>query len=71
MGLLKSGEVVDDAWKRRSKTILQRIKELENQGYTFEGAEASVELMIRRSLPGYEAPFELVDFTVVSGNKKV
>ncbi|KAJ8901144.1 hypothetical protein NDN08_005004 [Rhodosorus marinus] len=70
LGLLKSGEVVDDAWKRRSKAILQRIKELENQGYTFEGAEASVELMIRRSLPGYEAPFELVDFTIVSGNKK-
>lgn len=47
------------------KNVLQRIKELENQGFSFEGAEASVELMLRRTEPGYSPPFELVDFTVV------
>ncbi len=47
------------------KQVLQRVKELENQGFSFEGAEASVELMLRRTEPGYVAPFELVDFTVV------
>jgi 2-isopropylmalate synthase len=45
--------------------ILQTIKELEHRGFTFEGAEGSVELMMRRSQPGYQAPFEMLDFMVV------
>lgn len=71
LGLMEPNEVVDDAWKGRSKAVLRKIKELESKGYTFEGAEASVELMIRRSLPGYTPPFELLDFTMFSSNKKV
>ena len=42
--------------------IIQRIKRLESQGFQFEGAEASVELMLRRAEPGYTPPFELLDF---------
>jgi 2-isopropylmalate synthase len=42
--------------------VLERIKELENQGFQFEGAEGSVELLLRRARPGYRAPFELLDF---------
>ncbi len=45
--------------------VLQQIKELESRGFHFEGAEASVELMLRRVEPGYQPPFELVDFMVV------
>ncbi|MEM7114491.1 MAG: citramalate synthase [Chloroflexota bacterium] len=45
--------------------VLDRIKELESQGFTFEGAEASVDLMLRRTDPDYVAPFELVDFMVM------
>ncbi len=45
--------------------ILQRIKELEHQGFTFEGAEASVEIMLHRSREGYVPPFQLIDFMVV------
>jgi 2-isopropylmalate synthase len=48
--------------------VLQRIKELESQGFQFEGAEGSVELLIRRSQPDYEAPFELLDFHVLIRN---
>ncbi len=48
-----------------AKDVLEQVKELENRGYTFEGAEASVELMLRRTQKTYEAPFELVDFTAV------
>jgi 2-isopropylmalate synthase len=51
-----------------NRHILQRIKELENQGFQFEGAEGSVELMIRRTQPGYKAPFELLDFHVLIRN---
>lgn len=49
----------------KSREVLQRIKELENQGFQFEGADGSVELLIRRTQPDYEAPFELVDFHVL------
>lgn len=41
------------------------MKEKESQGYQYEGAEASFELLVRRSLPGYRAPFELEDFVIV------
>lgn len=58
-------------WKRRASTVLEQVKELENKGYTFEGAEASVELMLRRATDGYRPPFELLDFTVITGNKRV
>ena len=45
--------------------ILQQVKDLERQGFQFEGAEGSLELLIRRAQPGYEPPFELVDFHVL------
>ncbi len=45
--------------------ILQTIKQLEHQGFTFEGAEASVELLLHRSRPGYRPPFEMLDFMVI------
>jgi 2-isopropylmalate synthase len=48
-----------------NREILQRIKELESQGFQFEGAEGSVELLIRRAQPGYTPPFELLDFHVL------
>jgi 2-isopropylmalate synthase len=48
-----------------SRQVLERIKELESQGFQFEGAEGSVELLMRRSKPDYEPPFELLDFHVL------
>ncbi len=45
--------------------VLQRIKELEAQGFHFESAEASVELMLRRAQPEYKPLFEMIDFLVV------
>ncbi|BCX02760.1 MAG: citramalate synthase [Candidatus Roseilinea sp.] len=47
------------------KQVLQRIKEMENRGFFFEGADASVELMLRRAQPGYVKLFELLDYMVV------
>ncbi|MGH3075848.1 MAG: alpha-isopropylmalate synthase regulatory domain-containing protein, partial [Gaiellales bacterium] len=37
---------------------------LESEGASFEGAEASFELLIRRHQADYVAPFRLLDFTV-------
>ncbi|MCX6046076.1 MAG: citramalate synthase [Chloroflexi bacterium] len=47
------------------RTVLQQIKDLENAGFAFESAEASVELMLRRVKQGYVAPFELIDYTAI------
>jgi 2-isopropylmalate synthase len=56
---------VDIPRGERAKAILEQIKTLEKQGFQYEGAEASFELLIRRTQPDYQAPFELVDFMVV------
>ena len=45
--------------------VLEQIKRLEAQGFTFEGAEASVELMLRRTHPAYVPPFEMTDYWVM------
>jgi len=47
------------------RVLSQLIKELENEGLAFEGAEASFELLIRRHAADYRAPFRIVDFTVL------
>ena len=44
--------------------ILESIKELESKGFSFEAAEASVGMMLKRQVAGYEPPYELVDFLV-------
>lgn len=50
--------------------ILSDIKTKENLGYQFEGAEGSVELIMRASDPAYVSPFEVVDYVVVSEEKR-
>ena len=44
--------------------VLNEIKALEAKGFSFEAAEASVAMMMKRAEPGYRPPFELVDFLV-------
>ncbi len=50
--------------------VLAQIKEMEARGFYFEGAEASVELMLRRAQPGYRAPFELIDYLIVVEHRR-
>lgn len=45
--------------------ILEKIKKLENEGYQFEGAEASFELLMKRALGSYNKFFDLEGFRVV------
>jgi 2-isopropylmalate synthase len=49
----------------RTQRVLSRIKDLEHRGFQFEGADASTELLIRRTDPRYSAPFELTGFHVL------
>lgn len=47
------------------REVLQRIKDLESEGFQFEAAEGSFEMLVRRAAEDYHPPFELLDFTVV------
>ncbi|MBT7467676.1 MAG: citramalate synthase [Chloroflexi bacterium] len=58
---------LNDADARR---IVQHVKDQESKGFSYEGANASFDLVLRRVLPNYEAPFELVDFMVVIENRR-
>ncbi len=44
--------------------VLNEIKALEARGFSFEAAEASVAVMMKRQRAGYTPPFQLVDFSV-------
>jgi 2-isopropylmalate synthase len=48
-----------------SRRILERLKELEDQGFLFEGAEASFELLMERALGRHHSWFELVAYRVI------
>jgi 2-isopropylmalate synthase len=44
--------------------VLAELKKLEAEGYSFEAAEASFAVMIKRLSPEYQPPFELIDYAV-------
>jgi 2-isopropylmalate synthase len=52
--------------REQIQRVLNQIKHLEHEGFTFEAAEASVDLMLQRAREDYHPPFQLVDFTVVA-----
>src|SRR5690606_34279922 len=47
------------------ESVLEQIKALEAQGFSFESADASVALMMQRGRPDYRPPFRVIDYTVV------
>ena len=51
--------------REEADVVLQQIKELEHEGFTFEAADASVDLMMQRARRDYQAPFNLIDFMVL------
>jgi len=48
------------------KKVLNRVMELENQGYIFEAAEASFELLVRKTLLAHQPFFKLHGFRVLT-----
>lgn len=50
--------------------ILAKVKELEHQGFQFESADASFELLVRRALKQFKPCFNLIRFTVITDNVK-
>ncbi|NSL56606.1 citramalate synthase [Uliginosibacterium aquaticum] len=48
-----------------TKAIIERLKELEHEGYQFESAESSFELLVRKMLGKFTPSFELKEFKVM------
>jgi 2-isopropylmalate synthase len=48
-----------------TKKIVTALKELENQGYQFEGAEGSFELLIKKAVGRHKKFFDLLGFRVI------
>ncbi|MDX8379855.1 MAG: citramalate synthase [Gallionella sp.] len=59
-----------DLNKEEAKHVLSHIKHLEHDGFTFEAAEASVELMLQRLRADYVQPFELIDYFVITERRQ-
>jgi len=47
------------------KAVLDRVVHLEHQGYSFEDAEASFELLLKKSMGQYRKLFDLVGFRLI------
>ncbi len=62
--LWKAREICPDVslTQMQARQLLEEIKNRENKGFQYEGAEASFELLVRRMQPNYIPPFSLVDF---------
>ena len=49
----------------QTKAIMERLKEMEHAGYQFDGAEASFELLVQKSVGRYQPRFDLEGFRVI------
>jgi len=59
-----------DKKSEETTRVMDRIKELEYEGYQFEGAESSVRLLIRKELGKFKPFFTIEDFKTI-GEKPV
>lgn len=67
--LIKAIQKVDKNIKRTdaiTDEVIKLIKEKEHRGYQYEGADASLELLIRKKLGLYKSYFELVTFRTIT-----
>lgn len=53
-----------------SRKALDEIKDAEARGLSYEGAEASVNLLLLRKDPNYRPPFELLDYQAMVGKRQ-
>ena len=54
-----------------TRRIIDKLKELEHEGYQFEAAESSFDLVVRKMLGRYTPFFELVEFKVIANEPAV
>jgi 2-isopropylmalate synthase len=68
---LREQGVALDLTDAQAARALERVKERESRGSAFESAEASFELLVRRTLEGYTPPFGLEDFLIVERRREL
>jgi 2-isopropylmalate synthase len=70
--MIKAKELELDLDKNmpETRTILNKIQDLENEGYQFEAAEASLELLMKKIMGKHRAFFELVNFRVIDEKRE-
>lgn len=49
----------------KMNSLLEKLKELENKGFQYEGAEASFELLVRKAIGNFTKFFDLLSFRVI------
>lgn len=54
----------------RIQDIVTKLKDLENEGFQFEGAEASFELLMKKALGLHRSFFDLIGFRIIVEEKK-
>jgi len=68
--LSKAEELGLDVSKQEAMKVLAEIKQLEHEGFVFEGAEASIAIRFQRARTDYQPIFELIDFTVIVEDRR-
>ncbi len=59
---LEKAKIAED--KQLARKILTRVQELENEGYQFEAADASFDLLIKKIMGTYKPFFDLIKYHV-------
>ncbi|MGE5381784.1 MAG: citramalate synthase [Methylocystaceae bacterium] len=54
-----------DEQDEAAREVVKQLKELEHMGFQFEGADASLELFLRRHLSAYKDYFKLANFKIL------
>ncbi|UCC23661.1 MAG: citramalate synthase [Planctomycetota bacterium] len=59
---LEKAKIAQD--EKLAKKILDRVQDLENEGYQFEAANASFDLLVKKIMGTYQSSFELLKYYV-------
>ncbi len=54
-----------NSYNAETRKVIKQIKELENQGFQFEGADASLELFLRKGFGEHEDYFQLNNLKII------
>lgn len=68
--LSKAEELGVSVREGADRKALDEIKEAEARGLSYEGAEASVSLLLQRNNPDYTPPFQLLDYQAMVGRRQ-
>ncbi|MHC4616532.1 MAG: citramalate synthase [Planctomycetota bacterium] len=61
---LEKAQIAED--KKLARQILKQVQELENEGYQFEAADGSFDLLVKKVMGTYRPSFELIKYYVTT-----